>query len=89
MIECNERVRSSPHDVKGLPRMDSDNLVRFSTVRKVTGLQPYALTRRLQRTGIEYFIDGHDKRQRMIDVRDLPRLIAPEPVKRARGDSAA
>ena len=75
-------------DVKGQPRMDSTNLVRFSTVRKVTGLAPYKLTRRLQRTGIHYFVDGLDRRQRSIDVKDLPRLIAPEPVKR-RGDSVA
>ncbi len=68
--------------------MDSSNLVRFRTVREVTGLKPYTLTRRLQHAGVEYFIDGIDKRQRTIDVRDLPRLIAPEPVKR-RGDSAA
>ncbi len=68
--------------------MDSTNLVRFRTVREVTGLKPYALTRRLQRTNVDYYIDGFDKRQRSIDVKDLPRLIAPEPVKR-RGDSAA
>jgi hypothetical protein len=68
--------------------MDSTNLVRFSTVRKVTGLAPYKLTRRLQRSGVSYYIDGLDKRQRSIDVRDLPRLIEPEPVKR-RGDSPA
>jgi hypothetical protein len=75
-------------NVKGQPWMDSVSLVRFSTVRQVTGMKPYALTRRLQRTGIHYFVDGLDKRQRSIDVRDLPRLIEPEPVKR-RGDSAA
>jgi glycerol-3-phosphate cytidylyltransferase-like family protein len=68
--------------------MDSSNLVRFRTVREVTGLAPYKLTRRLQRTGIDYFVDGNDRRQRSIDVKDLPRLIAPEPVKR-RGDSPA
>ena len=68
--------------------MDSSNLVRFRTVREVTGLKPYTLTRRLQRAGVEYFIDGTDRRQRLLDVRDLPRLIAPEPVKR-RGGSAA
>jgi hypothetical protein len=62
--------------------MDSSNLVRFRTIREVTGLKPYTLTRRLQRAGVEYFIDGLDKRQRTIDVRDLPRLIAPEPAKR-------
>jgi len=76
-------------DVKGQPRMDSSNLVRFRTVREVTGLKPYTLTRRLQRAGVDYFVDGTDRRQRMIDVRDLPRLIAPEPVAKRRGDTAA
>lgn len=66
----------------------TSTLIRFRDVRTVTGLAPHTLTRRLQRAGVDYFIDTHDKRQRMIDVRDLPRLIAPEPVKR-RGDSAA
>jgi hypothetical protein len=66
----------------------TNTLLRFRDVRAVTGLAPHTLTRRLQRAGVDYFVDTHDKRQRMIDVRDLPRLIAPEPVKR-RGDSAA
>jgi hypothetical protein len=68
--------------------MDTSSLVRFRTVREVTGLTPWALTRRLQRAGVDYFIDGRDKRQRAIHVSDLPRLIAPEPVVRRRGDSA-
>ncbi len=66
----------------------TNTLLRFRTVREVTGLTPYTLTRRLQRANVAYFVDGLDKRQRTIDVRDLPRLIAPEPVKR-RGDTAA
>ncbi len=65
-----------------------ETLLRFREVRAITGLRPYTLTRRLERAGIAYFVDGHDRRQRMIDVRDLPRLIAPEPIKR-RGDAAA
>lgn len=61
--------------------MDTTNhLVRFSDVRKATGLQPHVLTRRIQQTGIQSFIDGKDRRQRMIDVRDLPKLTAIEPV---------
>jgi len=63
-------------------------LIQFSDVRKATGLLPHTLTRRIQRTGVEYFTDAHDKRQRMIDVRDLPRLTAIEPKKR-RGPSLA
>jgi len=66
----------------------TNTLIRFRDVRTVTGLKPHTLTRRLQRAGVDYFVDTHDKRQRMINVRDLPRLIAPEPVRR-RGGSAA
>jgi len=67
---------------------NTETLLRFREVRAITGLRPHTLTRRLRRAGVSYFIDGFDKRQRMIDVRDLPRLIAPEPVRR-RGDSVA
>ena len=67
---------------------NTETLLRFREVRAITGLRPHTLTRRLQRAGVDYFVDGHDKRMRMIDVRDLPRLIAPEPVKR-RGASPA
>ncbi len=66
-----------------------ETLLRFREVRAITGLRPYTLTRRLERAGINYFVDGHDRRQRMIDVRDLPRLITPEPVAKRRGGSAA
>ena len=65
--------------------MDTQHLIRFHAVRQATGLRPHTLTRRLQRAGVEYFVDGKDRRQRMIDVRDLPKLTAIEPVaKRAR-----
>jgi hypothetical protein len=67
---------------------NTETLLRFREVRAITGLRPHTLTRRLQRAGVSYFVDGHDRRMRMIDVRDLPRLIAPEPVRR-RGDSVA
>ncbi len=69
--------------------MDTTNhLVRFSDVRRATGLRPHVLTRRIQRTGIQSFVDGKDRRQRLIDIRDLPRLTAIEPVRR-RGPSRA
>ena len=61
---------------------NTETLLRFRDMRAITGLRPHTLTRRLQRAGVDYFVDGTDRRQRMIDVRDLPRLIAPEPVKK-------
>ncbi len=68
--------------------MDTQHLIRFRAVRQATGLKPHPLTRRLQRAGVEYFIDSHDKRQRMIDVRDLPKLTAIEPVTRRESTAA-
>ncbi len=62
--------------------MDTTHLVRFSDVRKATGLRPHVLTRRIQRAGIQSFIDGKDRRQRLIDIRDLPKITAVEPVAR-------
>ena len=62
--------------------MDTQHLIRFHAVRQATGLRPHTLTRRLQRAGVQYFVDAHDKRQRMIDVRDLPKLTQVEPVTR-------
>ena len=61
---------------------NTETLLRFREVRAITGLRPHTLTRRLQRANVDYFVDGVDKRMRMIDVKDLPRLIAPEPTKR-------
>ncbi len=69
--------------------MDTQHLIRFRAVRQATGLKPHTLTRRLQRAGVEYFVDGKDRRQRMIDVRDLPRLTQVEPVAKRRTTSAA
>jgi len=68
--------------------MDASNLIRYRVVREVTGLSARVLNYRVQRAGVQAFIDGTDRRQRLLDARDLPRLIAPEPVKR-RGGSAA
>ena len=68
--------------------MDASNLIRYRAVREATGLSARVLNYRVQRAGVQSFVDGKDRRQRLLDVRDLPRLIAPEPVKR-RGESAA
>ena len=68
--------------------MDTSNLIRYRVVREVTGLSARVLNYRVQRAGVQAYIDGTDRRQRLLDVRDLPRLIAPEPVAKRRGGSA-
>ena len=68
--------------------MDTGNLIRYRVVREVTGLSARVLNYRVQRAGVQAYIDGTDRRQRLLDARDLPRLVPIEPVKRRR-DSAA
>ncbi len=68
--------------------MDTSNLIRYRVVREATGLSARVLNYRVQRAGIQAYIDGTDRRQRLLDARDLPKLVLIEPVKR-RGDSAA
>ncbi len=64
-------------------KTDATNyLIQFSDVRRVTGLSPHVLTRRIQRAGVECFTDAHNTRQRLMDVRDLPKLTAIKPKKR-------
>jgi len=62
--------------------MDTSNLISYRKVREVTGLSPRVLNWRVQRAGVQAFINGHDRRQRMLDVRDLPKLTQIEPVQR-------
>jgi hypothetical protein len=68
--------------------VDTSNLIRYRVVREATGLSARVLNYRVQRAGIQAYIDGTDRRQRLLDARDLPKLVLIEPVKR-RGDSAA
>ena len=68
--------------------MDTSNLIRYRVVREATGLSARVLNYRVQRAGIQAYIDGTDRRQRLLDIRDLPKLVLIEPAKR-RGDTAA
>ncbi len=62
--------------------MDTSNLIRYRLVREVTGLSPRVLNYRVQRAGVQAYIDGHDRRQRLLDIRDLPKLTQIELVQR-------
>lgn len=66
----------------------TSNPIRFREVRALTGWAPHTVTRRLQRAGIQHYTDGMDRRQRVIDARDLPRLLAHEPVARRERSAA-
>lgn len=62
--------------------MEASNLIRYWVVREVTGLSARVLNYRVQRAGVQAYVDGHDRRQRLLDIRDLPKLTQPEPVER-------
>jgi len=62
--------------------VDTSNLISYRKVRDLTGLSPRVLNYRVQRAGIQAFIDGHDRRQRLLDIRDLPKLTQVERVQR-------
>jgi hypothetical protein len=69
--------------------MDDAQLIPYAEAIKRSGLSRRTWYDRLRQTsGIRVFVDGRDRRLRMIDARDLPRLTQIEPVKR-RTTSAA
>lgn len=62
--------------------MDTSNLIRYRVVREATGLSARVLNYRVTRAGIPAYIDGMDRRQRLLDIRDLPKLTQVELVQR-------
>jgi len=68
--------------------MDTNSLITYRQARQALGLSPRVLHWRVQRSGVQAFVDGRDRRRRLLDVRDLPKLVLIEPVRR-RGDSPA
>ncbi len=68
--------------------MDTNTLISYRQAREVLGLSPRVLNWRVARSGVQAYVDGRDRRRRMLDARDLPKLIIHEPVQR-RGDSAS
>ena len=68
--------------------MDTSNLIRYRVVREVTGLSARVLNYRVQRAGVQAYVDGTDRRQRLLDVRDLPKLTQIEPVAKREGIAA-
>jgi len=69
--------------------VDTSNLIRYRVVREATGLSARVLNYRVQRAGIQAYIDGTDRRQRLLDIRDLPKLTRIEPVTQAEPVAAA
>jgi hypothetical protein len=61
--------------------MDTTSLITYRQARQALGLSPRVLNWRVARAGVQAYVDGRDRRRRLLDARDLPRLIAPEPAK--------
>jgi len=68
--------------------MDTSTLISYRQARQALGLSARVLHWRVQRAGVQAYVDGRDRRRRLLDARELPKLVLIEPVKR-RGDSAA
>lgn len=61
--------------------MDATNdLIGMKEVMAAVPYSRKALIERIKAEGITVWIDGADRRRRLIDRRDLPRLIEPRPV---------
>ncbi len=69
--------------------MDTNTLISYQQARQALGLSPRVLNWRVQRAGVQAFVDGRDRRRRLLDARDLPRLVLIEPVVKRQESSAA
>jgi hypothetical protein len=68
--------------------MDTSGLITYRQARNALGLSPRVLNWRVQRSGVQAYVDGRDRRRRMLDARDLPRLVLIEPVVKRQESSA-
>ncbi len=62
--------------------MDTTSLITYQQARQALGLSPRVLNWRVARAGVQAYVDGRDRRRRLLDARDLPRLVLIEPVTR-------
>lgn len=62
---------------------NTSSLIGFREARAALGLSARVLNWRIERAGIEKYIDGRDRRRRLLDARDLPKLIIHEPAPRS------
>lgn len=64
------------------------DLITYPVALAETGISKRALLERIAAEGITVWVDGRDRRKRLIDRRDLPKLIATRPDDR-RAETAA
>lgn len=63
------------------------DLVSYKTALTETGLSKPRLLERIAAEGVTVWVDGRDRRRRLISARDIPKLIATRPD--ARGEKTA
>ncbi len=61
--------------------MSNERFISYDETVNRTGLPKRTLLDRIERTGVVVYKDGRDRRRRLIDVRDLPTLTEPVPVR--------
>lgn len=62
--------------------MDDKEFISYREVEMRLGIARRTLQERIQLEGIQTYRDGRDRRRRLIDARDLPKLMEPQPVER-------
>lgn len=67
--------------------MEAEQLIGYREVMALTNLPKRTLLDRIAREGITVYIDGRDRRRRLIDRRDVAKLTRVEEVER--GEEAA
>ncbi len=53
--------------------------VSYPEVLQQTGISKRALNVRILREGIPTYVDGRDRRRRLLDARDIPKLVEVRP----------
>ncbi len=61
--------------------MSTERFISYDETIERTGLPKRTLLDRIERSGVLVYKDGRDRRRRLIDVRDLPLLTEPIPVR--------
>ncbi len=55
------------------------DLITYPVALSETGISKRALLERIAAEGVTVWVDGRDRRRRLLDRRDLPKLIATRP----------
>ena len=58
---------------------ENEKLIQYSEAQRRLGFRRRTFFNRLRETGIKVYIDGNDRRQRLIHIDDLPKLVETDP----------